>query len=1652
MKHTLTKVLSLLMALTMIMGSVIITTSAVDSCAHEDSAVVRTVEATCTSYGYTVKKCNDCGTEFSTAVTDKVAHSYVTVPAKDPTCGEAGNLEYSACENCGKAEDEDFVYEIPATGKCIYEIYVDEPGHGTSWTKPSTDPNVYAQVGAGRIYEKCVMCGDENTLEVFGQDDHAFVYTITKAPTCVDNGFATYNCVECNQKWENVYVAPNTVYGHSFTKVVHLESECVAGEDYDVKVCAYCDQPEEAFPETTAHNWVQLANNDAWTYENGVEKSKVKTCTEDGYIVLICDNEDCGEHKIFTPESDYENQEWYELYGKHEGHKMTTTIQLGQNATDICQYYICTVQSCRERVVVQLDHDWAPKTDTTNWVQTQAPTCYNTGLATVQCLDCNASKEVIIPATGHKMDKYTCTTPNCAGMAANGACADCTHAGRKVLCSNANCDAADRNATDVATCAAHDGKNGETKVVAANCINGGFSRKVCANPGCTQWQKIEGSETPKNPNVHYNFTVIEGSYTRNTTDLRACEDAVLLWTCVCGVADKNTLNLYTNYDFFKANFDVQDENGVYYNRAHVIEVTGNQVYKDSTASKGIAAKDFFKAKGHLNYTKFTPGTDNKDNKLGLVSGDAFYGAASGFDYSAVTATCYAKGKTAGVKCVRCGEFTTPINDVAIDPNNHRTPTGSYVNGNETVDASITKHTVKLVSYIPATCLNAEQMTYDCICGVKGVEWKGQKDTSDAGHLFYTFNAGYDPANITNDTINGKIEVIKAQWITPDYSKRVFTEYKAPTCTTAGNHANLKCTLCDTVYYVSAYKNGVAANEKTTITGTEWCDIYGCSCKKAKDSTFERLGENDKTPVAIKALNHYNFVDKIYGETVKGTAPAGIANVANTIINGGTLSGTIVGTGAWYQIDARTETCVDKGYNAIKICNLCARNNTLVDSTDASKGTVGQKYFVDTVKLEEKAPHGNTTWQAVAAVEKTCLKDGKGAHNYCTVCKVAYPVGTTVRDIKEGRVTGVAQSTYTIPHTGHQYGEATLWSLTGTTAVNTGAYEGICTKGHFTAYRCTVPGCMELLTHYDVDGDKHVDLGRDRNSEYGWYIIDYVETAGHIFEETKLPTAEELPNFDITKAEVNADGKVVWDKTVTNGNTTTTTEVVTNVYYTAPDCEDAGIYYVNCTVCDAIRVIETVAATGHKDYDGNVLPHNCTSNGKECVNAGCDSCVVDANNRHIITGIECDLIYVVKQAATCTEDGIALYACKNCDNEYGVDRYTLLEKNNYDEETVLSATGHDIITYIAEGYVAPTYDAPGKYTILCANCGEAEIEIPVLINTDIYFDVTSYNEAIGEYDITNGVAVGSTIKVTLRFNTGLVYNALQLNIPFIGYELVDYNFVYDFDPLLAVKNEIQVNDYESAPAGMGLYNLKLLSYVTAAKDTNVAVEGEMAAFVELYFKANSQMAYIFTQDYDTFGYLWTSGTLTKYNPESSALDKLDTDDFEGLQTLDPANRLYIANTTRLFDVNNDGYVNEGDIVNLVSALVAAIEGEEVEYNNRADVNLDGKITVEDLQYIERYLLTEQTFVDYIDNYLFATSNGATTLDDVLANADISDYDFNEDGKEGTGEDRVLFVNTAKALLLDTDLYEEEYAEINIALILERIVQIVDEELNPSYTLI
>jgi hypothetical protein len=234
------------------------------------------VEPTCTSEGSydTVVYCTTCGDELSrtTSSIGKVNHDTTSI-VFEPTCTERGYTQYS-CKNCSYSKTGDII---------------DALGHsaGSPVEENRVEPTCTSE-GSYDVVTYCTRCGDElsRTTKSIGMTAHNYIPGKTVQPTCTDAGYTPYTCACGASKSETIAALGHTSGSAAQENIVN--ATCTSGGSYDLVVrCTECNTVLSSTPKTipaTGHNYI-------------AGKTIQPTCTKAGYTPYACA---CGATKSET--------------------------------------------------------------------------------------------------------------------------------------------------------------------------------------------------------------------------------------------------------------------------------------------------------------------------------------------------------------------------------------------------------------------------------------------------------------------------------------------------------------------------------------------------------------------------------------------------------------------------------------------------------------------------------------------------------------------------------------------------------------------------------------------------------------------------------------------------------------------------------------------------------------------------------------------------------------------------------------------------------------------------------------------------------------------------------------------------------------------------------------------------------------------------------------------------------------------------------------------------------------------------------------------------------------------------------------------------------------------------------------------------------
>ena len=420
--------------------------------------------ATCSEKGIKAhlecKVCGEWAVENGTItepVTDKssleiptLGHNLEKVAAKEATCTEKGNIEYSKCKDCGKyfVEEGTITVEVKAKDVVI-------PAKGHAYKDVEEVPATCTSTGV-KAHKECTECGklfvEEGTILVektaaelvIPAQEHKLTDVPAKDATCEERGNIAYSkCELCGGLFkvtaagdvvaieEKDTVKPATDH---FTRVI-AEVEPTSCDKPGVKEHLVCENCGKLFLENATGGMREVTKEELVynTFKHSmVAHEKVEpTCTEYGtkayYECTSC-------HKLFADAEGTEAVYTTALTIAPLGHSMTKHEKVEPTCTEYGTkaYYECT--SCGKlfadaegkEAVYTTDLTIAPLGHSMAKHEEVKPTCTEAGTKEYyECETCGkifadekgetevTKEDLVISALGHSMTKHEKVKPTC---------------------------------------------------------------------------------------------------------------------------------------------------------------------------------------------------------------------------------------------------------------------------------------------------------------------------------------------------------------------------------------------------------------------------------------------------------------------------------------------------------------------------------------------------------------------------------------------------------------------------------------------------------------------------------------------------------------------------------------------------------------------------------------------------------------------------------------------------------------------------------------------------------------------------------------------------------------------------------------------------------------------------------------------------------------------------------------------------------------------------------------------------------------------------------------------------------------------------------------------------------------------------------------
>ncbi|MBO5380077.1 MAG: hypothetical protein J6A90_07120 [Clostridia bacterium] len=355
--------------------------------------------ATCDTAGQTTMTCSLCG-----ATTQKTAaalgHEWEFVETVAATC-QAGGYDLYECkrEGCDATDHQN-------------ETKVDFSPAGHNYQPENVPPTCDK---AGYTENTCTICGNGDgnrvTLPKLGhtfqrEDFDGENGVVPTYPTCEENGYITYNCMEegCGykevvtyeqllEKGETELAAMYEKLGHNFTVLEDYADPTCTVAGYMINGCANgCGKSEKVATDPALGHSYERADSTEATYT--YKQTLAPTCITEGYEWVVCTVEDCG---YCTEEAADKDEEYVAAYrraieatGVHVFDKNPTVVAPLCDAQGYTTYSCsadgaCTATEDRD-FVDALGHEMVL---TESLLTDGKPTCVTNGNYPYNCTRCD---------------------------------------------------------------------------------------------------------------------------------------------------------------------------------------------------------------------------------------------------------------------------------------------------------------------------------------------------------------------------------------------------------------------------------------------------------------------------------------------------------------------------------------------------------------------------------------------------------------------------------------------------------------------------------------------------------------------------------------------------------------------------------------------------------------------------------------------------------------------------------------------------------------------------------------------------------------------------------------------------------------------------------------------------------------------------------------------------------------------------------------------------------------------------------------------------------------------------------------------------------------------------------------------------------------
>ncbi len=853
--------------------------------ALEHDIKTTTVAATCTSEGYTLKKCNraGCTYEEKTNIVPQKTHSYKIVKTKNPDCLSNGYKDYE-CDNCG-----DFYREtLYSTGtehvwgseyvskeaKCGVKGEMTTECSVCHMTEtrdiPALEHIIKITVVAatctqdGYTLHKCERsgCTYEEKTNIVSKTGHDYKLQETKAPDCTTDGYNSYKCANCGDVKKEAILSTGTEHKWG-SEYVSKEAKCgVKGEM--TKECSVCHIKD---------------SRDIPALEHTMKSTVVaSTCTKGGYTLHECTRSGCNyEFKDNeTPLLGHKFDEWYtdaEYHAKKCTRCGTTDTKVPHdysNGACVCGHGCEHVwgqwvsdangheRSCTKcsETTGKSAHNYSNSKCTEcgyacthtwgDWQTVTASTCDKKGSQKRTCYSCDAVETKEISANGHKYDSVV-TAPTCTeGGYTTHTCSVCGHSYK-----------------DAQTSARGHEFSGWVTITESTCTEKGSKRRTCLGCAMVETGVIDAKghsyiETVTKP------TCTEGGYT----------------TYVCSECSHTYTGNTTPSTGHKFNDWIKDASS-HTERCSVCGATGT--------------------KGSHTYT---------DGKCNVCKYECAHSGVTLKNASA--ATCTKEGYTGDKYCNTCGKTVEKGTVIPALP--HDLSDWKH-NGNEHYKiCSVCSAQVDKGAHSYNGAMNCQVCGYGCSHGATEIRGKKDPTCSAFGYTGDTYCTVCSVKIKTGDNI----PMLDHTWGNWEYSGvgghfKPCTKCSAVTNTEPHTYKDGKCTACN---YACSHVWGEWSTVKDSTCTEDGSKKRVCSiCALEGTGTVPAKGHDYKAVVTKPTCTEKGYTTH--------TCSRCSVNYVDTQVNA-----TGHSWGNW--ITVKDSTCLEKGTKK-RICSVCsAEESGMID--------------------------------------------------------------------------------------------------------------------------------------------------------------------------------------------------------------------------------------------------------------------------------------------------------------------------------------------------------------------------------------------------------------------------------------------------------------------------------------------------------------------------------------------------------------------------------------------------------------------------------------------------------------------------------------------------------------------------------------------------